>query len=264
MWFLTLVIQLRRGTRTARLTGASFCICKQQSETLGVSSTIVNQMGRVPFTHFSRAITQIITFCVQSQDLGTRCNLQLNGKLGYKGMSTAQQQRGSPYLHLLLLLLECWAWSSCRTTPSESLRHGSEISRLLDQGNNCWGLFNAKLVSSSNSNIPQFPFCLSSSSTSQPLYIGMQSLTLPKFQLSLQSQSFFCVPLVPFSSSSLAFVSKCPQIPGSFLQSYSPPAHILPQTSHINHPIGFLSHCSCLQHPTTKHCSLSLTETVIC
>lgn len=91
-----------------------------------------------------------------------------------------------------------------------------------------------------------------------------RSLTLAKLQLSLQSQSSFLIPLMPSSSSSLAFVSNCPQIPGSFSQSYSPAAHILPQTFHINHPIGFLSHCSCLQHPTTKHCSLSLTETVIC
>ena len=52
MWFLMLMIQLRSGTQTARLTGASFCICKQQPEMLGVSPTIVNQMERSPFIHF--------------------------------------------------------------------------------------------------------------------------------------------------------------------------------------------------------------------
>lgn len=81
MWFLRLMIQLRSGTHAARLAGASFCICKQQSEALGGSPTIVNQMERVPFIHFNRAITQIITFSSQSEDLGTRCDLQLNGKL---------------------------------------------------------------------------------------------------------------------------------------------------------------------------------------
>lgn len=81
-----------------------------------------------------------------------------------KGWTQLQQHRGSPYLHLLLLLQECWAWSSCRTIPSANRSHGNETFRLLDQGNNCWGLINAKLPSSSNSNIPQFPFCLSSSS----------------------------------------------------------------------------------------------------
>lgn len=164
------MIQLRSGTHTARLTGASFCICKQQSETLGVSPTIVNQMERFPFIHFNRAITQIITFSCQSKNLGTKCNLQLNGKLLVtKGWAQLQQQLGSPYLHLLLLLLECWAWSSCRIISSANWRHGNEILRLLDQRNNCWGLFNAKLTSSSNSSIPHFPLCLSSSSISVSL-----------------------------------------------------------------------------------------------
>lgn len=152
------MIQLRSGTHTARLAGASFCICKQQSETLGVSPTIVNQMERFPFIHFNRAITQIITFSCQSKDLGTKRNLQLNGKLLVaKGWARLQQQQSSPYLHLLLLLLEYWAWSSCRTIPRANWRHGNEILRLLGQGNNCWGLFNAKLVSSSNGNNTPVP-----------------------------------------------------------------------------------------------------------
>lgn len=46
------MIQLRSGTQTARLTGASFCICEQQPETLGVSPAIVHQMERSPFIHF--------------------------------------------------------------------------------------------------------------------------------------------------------------------------------------------------------------------
>lgn len=101
-------------------------------------------------------------------------------------------------------------------------------------------------------------------SISWSLYLGMQKPHSGKTPTLFAVTKLFLVPLVPSSSSSLAFVSNCPQTPGSFLQSYSPPAHILPQTFHINHPIGFLSHCSCLQHPTTEHCSLSLTETVIC
>lgn len=52
MWFLMLMIQLRSGTQTARLSGASFCICKQQPEFLRVSPTIVNQMKRSPYIHF--------------------------------------------------------------------------------------------------------------------------------------------------------------------------------------------------------------------
>lgn len=170
---------------------------------------------------------------------------------------------GSAYLHLLPLLLECWARSSCRTTPSANWRHRNEIVRLLDQGNNCWGLLNTKLpahlIVTYPSSHSAFP------SISQSLYSGMQKPHPGKTSNSLQSQSSFLVPFVPPSSSSLAFVSSCPQTPGSFLHSYfSLPAHILSQTLHINHPIGFLSHSSCLQHPSRKHCSFSLTETVIC
>lgn len=151
------------------------------------------------------------------------------------------------------------------TQGKPKTRHGKEILRFLDQGNNCGGLFNAKFTSSSNSDIPQFPFCLSSSSYLSLSIQECRSLTLAKLQLPLQSQISFLVLFVPSSSSSLAFVSHCPQIPGSLLQShFSPAAHILPQTFPINHPIGFLSRCSCLQHPATKPCSFSLTKAVIC
>lgn len=153
------MIQLRSGTYTARLAWASFCICKLQSETPGVSPTIVNQMERFPCIHFERAIIQITTRARIWEQDAIFCwmgNFWLQRDEPSFGSSW-----GSAYLHLLPLLLECWAWSSCRTTPSANWRHRNEIARLLDQGNNCWGLFNTKLTSSSNNNIPQFPFCLS-------------------------------------------------------------------------------------------------------
>lgn len=223
------MIQLRSGTETARLTGASFCICEQQPETLGVSPAIVNQMERSPFIHF-----KLETLHKSAPSLAKASHCKRDAICSWRGGFWLQDEHSSSS-NRAVPTYTCCFWKAgidpsaeLHSVQTEGTKPKSWCS--LIKGNNCWALPTAKLISSSNGTAPHFhsasPYLCPSLFTHKH-----RCLTLAKLQFYMQSQHLFSFTLVSSSSSSLAFASKCSQRPDSSLQPhFSLWTQILPQT----------------------------------